>query len=232
MTRTPILMIPGLNATPRTFQAQMDTLWRFGPVTIADNQSGASIAGLATAILVEAPPRFVLGGFSMGGYIAFEIMRRAPERVTRLMLISTQARPDTPEATANRRRGIDLARAGKFEQAAASTFAATVHPDNANDEALRTIHLEMARTNGPDAYIRQQEAIIGRPDSGPDLAKIEVPTLIIVGEGDQITPPDAAREMAASIERATLAVIEKAGHMAVLEQAKQVNAAIAGFLAE
>lgn len=230
MSRTPILMIPGLNATPRAFQAQMDTLWRSGPVTIADNRSGSSMAELADAILATAPPCFVLGGFSMGGYIAFEIIRRAPQRVTRLMLISTQARPDTPVATANRRRGIELARGGKFEQAAASTFANTVHPDRANDEELRRIHLSMARVNGAEAYIRQQEAIIGRPDSRPDLALIEVPTLVVVGDKDQITPPEAAREMAAAIRQASLAVIEGAGHMAVIEQPEQVNSAIARFL--
>ena len=230
MPRTPILMIPGLNATPRAFEAQMETLWRFGPVTIADNRQGSTVGEMAAAILADAPPRFVLGGFSMGGYVAFEIMRRAPERVSRLMLIDTQARPDTPEATANRRRGMELARAGKLDLAAAGTFPAAVHPAHVDDPALRAIHLDMARANGVEAYLRQQEAIIARPDSGPDLARIAVPTLIVVGDGDQITPPAAAQEMAAGSPGARLVVIAQAGHLALIEQPALVNAAIAAFL--
>lgn len=230
MPRTPILMIPGLNATPRAFAAQMETLWQFGPVTIADNQTGSSVAEMAAAILDDAPARFILGGFSMGGYVALEIMRRAPDRVLKLMLIDTQAAPDTPEATANRRRGIDLARAGKLELAAAGTFPNTVHPGHVDDPELQRIHLDMARANGAEAYIRQQELIIARPDSRPGLSGIAVPTLIVVGAADQITPVAAAQEMADAIPGSQLVIIEGAGHMAVIEQPERVNSAIASFL--
>lgn len=230
MPLTPILMIPGLNATPRAFAAQMETLWRFGPVTVANHTGGASVAEIARSILADAPPRFVLGGFSMGGYVAFEIMRQAPERVTRLVLIDTQARPDTPEATENRRRGVALARAGKLEAASLATYPNAVHPSNLENAEIRAIHLGMAMATGADAYIRQQEAIISRPDSGPDLRNIKVPTLIIVGDSDKITPLEAAREMEAGIADSRVVVIEGAGHMALIEQPAQVNAAIAAFL--
>jgi pimeloyl-ACP methyl ester carboxylesterase len=232
MPTTPILMIPGLNATARVFQDQMETLWRFGPVTIADHRQGSTVAAIADAVLRDAPPRFALGGFSMGGYVALEIMRRAPERVTTLALIDTSARPDTPEASDNRRRGIELARAGKLDLAAAGTYPNAVHPDNVEDIGLKAIHMEMARTTGPEAYIRQQEAIISRPDSRPDLTNIKVPTMIVVGDHDKITPPDVAAEMARAIPGAWLVPIETAGHLTLLEEAQQVNTAIEAWLGE
>lgn len=224
---SPILLIPGLNATPRAFQAQLDTLYRFGGVSIADHRQGSTMAEIATAILRDAPPRFGLGGFSMGGYIAFEIMRQAPERVERLLLIDTSARPDTPEAKEKRRGGIDLAKAGKFQLTVANTFPNAVHPANAENEIFKAIHLVMAKLMGPEVYVRHQEAIMARPDSRPDLKKIAVPTLIIVGDKDQITPLDAAEEMAAGIVGSELVVIEKAGHLALIEEPTQVNKALA-----
>jgi pimeloyl-ACP methyl ester carboxylesterase len=232
MPTTPILMIPGLNATARVFQDQMETLWRFGPVMIADHRQGSTVSAIAEAVLRDAPPRFALGGFSMGGYVALEIMRRAPERVTTLALIDTSARPDTPEASDNRRRGIELARAGKLDLAAAGTYPNAVHPNNVENIGLKAIHMEMARATGAEAYIRQQEAIISRPDSRPDLVNIKVPTMIVVGDHDKITPPDVAAEMARAIPGAWLVPIEMAGHLTVLEEAQQVNTAMEGWLGE
>jgi pimeloyl-ACP methyl ester carboxylesterase len=230
MAATPILMIPGLNATARVFEAEMETLYRFGAVMIADHRDGASMREMAASILTNAPPRFVLGGFSMGGYIAFEIVRQAPERVTRLILIDTSARSDTAEATANRRKAIELARSGKFGLAAANAFPNAVHPSNVDNAELKAVHMAMAEANGPEVYVRQQEAIIARPDSRPDLARVRVPTLVLVGEADQITTPEAAREIADGIAGARLVTVADAGHLAVLEEPAQVNTAIADFL--
>lgn len=226
----PIVMIPGLNATARAFREQMDTLYRFGAVIIADHRRGSTMRDIARAILDDAPPAFILGGFSMGGYVAFEILRQAPERVAKLMLIDTQARPDTTQATANRRRNIELARGGKLNLAAANTFPTAVHASNVDNSELRAIHLDMAMQTGPEAYERQQDATIGRPDSGPGLAAIKVPTLIIVGDSDQITTPEAAKEIHAGIAGSELVVVEAAGHMALLERPLRVNAAIEAFL--
>jgi pimeloyl-ACP methyl ester carboxylesterase len=230
MAAMPILMIPGLNATARVFEAEMETLYRFGAVMIADHRDGASMREIAASILSNAPPRFVLGGFSMGGYVAFEIVRQAPERVAGLMLIDTSARPDTAEATANRLKAMELAKSGKFSLAAANAFPNAVHPSNVENAELKAIHLAMADANGPEVYVRQQEAIIGRPDSRPDLARISVPTLVVVGEADQIATPEAAREMAEGLADARLVTIANAGHLAVLEEPAQVNAALADFL--
>jgi pimeloyl-ACP methyl ester carboxylesterase len=230
MAAMPILMIPGLNATARVFEAEMETLYRFGAVMIGDHRDGASMREIAASILSNAPPRFVLGGFSMGGYIALEIMRQAAERVEKLLLIDTSARPDTPEAIEKRRAAIDLVKAGKLGLAAANAFPNVVHPSNADNAELKGIHIGMAQANGPEVYVNQQVAMIGRPDSRPDLPKIKVQTLVIIGEGDQVIPLDAAKEVADGIANAQLVIIEQAGHLALLEQPAQVNAALEGFL--
>jgi pimeloyl-ACP methyl ester carboxylesterase len=201
-------------------------LWPFGPVTIANHQAGGSVEEIARAILADAPDRFGLVGFSMGGYIAFEIMRQAPERVAKLALLDTSARPDTAEATTNRRRLIALAQKGKFIEAIEQTFPRSVHPDNKDSSDLYAIHRAMSETNGPDVFERQQEAIIARPDSRPDLARVRVPTLILVGEGDQITPPEVAQEMHAGIAGSTLVTVPRAGHLALLEQPEAVQDAM------
>jgi pimeloyl-ACP methyl ester carboxylesterase len=230
MPQTPILMIPGLNATPRVFLPHMELLWLHGPVTIAAQRQGNTMRAIAGHILADAPPKFALGGFSMGGYIAFEILRQAPERVLKVALIDTSARPDAAESTENRRRGMELAKAGKLAQAAANTFPNTVHPSNLENAVIKALHREMALANGPEAYISQQEAIISRPDSRPELGTIKVPTAVIVGDSDKITPPEVAHEMAKGIPGAVLTVIPGAGHMALVEQPEAVSAALRDWL--
>lgn len=223
---TPFLLIPGLNCDARVYVPATEALWPFGPVTIANHCDGNGVSGIARAILASAPPEFGLAGFSMGGYIAFEIARQAPERVTRLALLDTSARPDSADAIENRKRRMALAEGGKFGLVVEQSFPNSVHPENLDNSRLYSIHRAMAEANGPEAYVRHQQAIIDRPDSRPGLAAIAVPTLIVVGEGDQITPPDAAREMHAAIAGSRLVVVPTAGHLALLEESAAVNAAL------
>jgi pimeloyl-ACP methyl ester carboxylesterase len=223
---TPFLLVPGLNCDARVYAGVANALWPFGPVTVANHQTGDRMEAIAKAILADAPPKFALIGFSMGGYVAFEILRQAPERVLKLGLLDTSARPDTEESTANRRRMIALAQKGRFIDAIEQTFPKSVHPENKDNSDLYAIHRGMAEANGPAIYEQQQEAIIARADSRPLLPSIKVPTLIIVGEGDQITPPEAAREMHAGIAGSKLVVVPRAGHLALLEQHELVHAAL------
>ncbi|HEY9010903.1 MAG TPA: alpha/beta fold hydrolase [Devosia sp.] len=218
MSNTPFLLIPGLNSTPEVFRHVVPALWSFGPVMVANHTKGEGIAGIAAAILRDAPPRLALLGFSMGGYLAFEIVRRAPERVLKLCLLDTTARPDTAEATAKRRQRIAITEAGGFAKTLDGAFEEAVHPDHRSRDDLRALSKAMSLAVGPEVYVRHQKAIIGRVDSRPMLASIQMPTAVIVGDSDAITPPDAAREMADGIAGAQLTVIERAGHMAVLEQ--------------
>ena len=230
MPATPILMIPGLNVTPRAFEAQMETLWHFGPVTIADHRQGGTVREIAESILLDAPPRFAMGGFSFGGYIAFEIMRQAPERVMALALIDTMAIPDSPEASEKRATAIDLALAGKFRTAISNNVAKSLHPDHAGNKELRAALIAMAEATGPDVYVRHQQAILTRPDSRPDLDDVTVPTMVITGEADEATPPEAARDMAERIPGAKFRLIKGAGHFALMEEPDAVNAALKEWL--
>ena len=229
MPNLPFLLIPGLNSTPDVFRHLVPALWPLGPVTVANHTEGDGIGGIAAGILRDAPPRFALLGFSMGGYLAFEILRRAPERVTKLCLLDTTARPDSPEATAKRRDRIGIARNGGFAKTLDGAFDDAVHPDHRGRADLRALSKGMSLAVGAQTYMRHQEAIIARPDSRPALAKIAVPTAIIVGDSDKITPPEAAYEMADAVPGATLTVIERAGHMALLEQPEAVTGAVVAW---
>jgi pimeloyl-ACP methyl ester carboxylesterase len=226
----PIVLVPGLLCTPRLYAEQIPALWRHGPVTIADHVRDDSMAGIATRILAAAPPRFALAGLSMGGYIAFEIMRRSPERVARLALLDTQARPDTSEQSERRRAQVALARAGKMAEVVDQQYPLMVHHRRLGDHALRALALQMAEEVGAAGFARQQDAIIGRPDSRPDLAGIGCPTLVLVGEADELTPPDRAREMAEAIPHARLVVVPDSGHLSTLEQPDGVTAALEAWI--
>lgn len=220
---TPFVLVPGLNCDARMYAGIANAIWPHGSVTIASHLVGTTMAEIAATILAAAPPTFGLAGFSMGGYIVFEMLRQAPDRVTKLALLDTTARPDTAEATENRRRLIALAEKGRFLEAFGTTHPKSVHPDNAGNEDIYAVNRGMAEAVGPERYVIHQRAIISRVDSRPDLAGIKVPTLVLVGEGDQITPPDAAKEMHQGIAGSRLAVIPRAGHMSPIEQPSAVQ---------
>lgn len=223
---TPVLLVPGLLCTAEIFAPQVAALWPHGPVTVASTLEGTSMAEMAAAILADAPPRFALAGVSMGGYVSLEIMRQAPERVSRLALISTQARPDAPEQVRLRRAMVAQARGGDFDALLAQAMGALPHPSRRNDPALGEVNLRMGRTIGIEGFARQTEAIIARIDSRPHLPSISVRTLVLVGDSDPLTPPARAKEMAGAIPGARLVVIPECGHVATLEQPQAVNRAL------
>src|SRR6185437_13725171 len=132
----PLVLIPGLLGSPRLYAGQIPELWRCGPVMIADHTRDDSMAGIARRILATAPPKFALAGLSMGGYISFEILRLAPERVARLALLDTSARPDLPEQSEGRRAQIAEARSGRLMDVLKRAFPTWVHPARRDDAAL------------------------------------------------------------------------------------------------
>src|SRR3954467_1919707 len=132
----PIVLIPGLLCSPSLYASQVPALWQFGPVTIADHRRDETMDAIAKRILAAAPPRFALAGLSMGGYIAYAILRAAPERVMRLALLDTSARADLPEQTERRKAQISLARAGKLGEVAESLWPLFVHKDRHDDATL------------------------------------------------------------------------------------------------
>jgi pimeloyl-ACP methyl ester carboxylesterase len=179
-----------------------------------------------------APPTFALCGFSMGGYVAFEIFRRAPERVERIALMDTQAGPDSPETAARRRGFIEQTRIGRFHGIHPTLLPQLVHPSRIGDESITRPLRDMASEIGGDGFVRQQQAILGRADSRPLLVEIEMPALVIVGREDRVTPLPRAQQIASDIANARLEVIDDSGHMTPLEKPAEVSAALRRWLTQ
>jgi len=197
---------------------------------VADLTQQDTIRGLASAVLAKAPPRFALAGLSMGGYVAFEIMRQAPERVLKLCLVDTAARPDTAEQQERRRGLIMLSKSGKFKGITPRLLPQLVHPSRMQDVALTGLVMAMAERVGREAFQRQQTAILNRPDSRPTLKAIACPTLVAGGRQDLLTPIDIIREIAEGISQANFAIIENCGHLPPLEQPEKMTALLRRWL--
>jgi pimeloyl-ACP methyl ester carboxylesterase len=226
----PLVLVPGLICSPRIWAPLVPALWRHGPVTVANHIRDDSMAGIARRILKEAPPRFALAGHSMGGYIAFEIMRQAPERVAKLALLNTQARPDTPEATARRRGMIARAQSGGYRTVVDELWANFVHPSRSGDATLQQIVHAMADDVGVEAFARQQSAIMARPDSRPVLTAIRCPTLVLTCDSDNTVPSKLSPEMTDAIAGSWLVVLDNCGHLPQLERPEATIEALVEWL--
>jgi pimeloyl-ACP methyl ester carboxylesterase len=213
-----VLVLPGLLEDADAFEHQLPVLREVATCKVADLTHGDTIAALAEQALEQAPdgPLAVMG-HSMGGYVALEMVRRWPQRVDRLALLNTHARPDTPESTENRRRLMALAEKDfpAVIQALAPKLLAPAHQQELG--MMGTIS-EMALGVGKEAFARQERAIIGRIDSRPHLGAIRCPTLVIAGREDQLMPVEWLEELAKGIPGARLEVIDACGHMSTLER--------------
>jgi pimeloyl-ACP methyl ester carboxylesterase len=231
MPGLPIVFVPGLMCTGRIHEHQALELGQRHPVTFANHWSHGSMAEIAKAILAVAPETFALAGTSMGGYVAFEIMRQAPARVGKLVLMSTSAKPDTPERSADRRKQVEAAKsAGSMRAGAKALYPKLVHPARHEDAPLLGAFIDMAEELGVEAFARQIEAIIGRADARPLLPQIKVPTLVIAGKDDKLITPDNSEEIAAGIPGARLETVEHCGHMGMIERPETYTNLLRGFL--
>jgi pimeloyl-ACP methyl ester carboxylesterase len=226
--RQALVLVPGLSCDRHVWQAQIAGLADIADVTVGDTLHDDSIPLMASRVLDAAPERFAIAGFSMGGYVAMEIWRRAPERVMRLALVDTNARADTEEQAALRRAAIATARSRGFEHVLRGSLRQLVAPDC--PEALFEEVVQMALRVGFGSYMDQQAAIIDRADSLETLGTVTVPAMIMVGEADALTPPRLAEEMVRALPGAVYEVIADAGHMAPMEQPETVNAAFRRWL--
>jgi pimeloyl-ACP methyl ester carboxylesterase len=228
----PIVAVPGLMCSARLYADQIPALWPFGPVTVADHRRDETMDAIARRILKSAPPRFALIGLSMGGYVASAIMRQAPNRVVKLALLDTSARADLPERREARRALIAMVKEGHFAEVVDSHFLKFVHQNRREDATLRRIVKAMAEETGPEAYVRQQNAILSRQDWRDSLSAIRCPTAVIVGDSDEMTPPKLSEEIAGGIPGARLVVIRDCGHLTTLERPAEVNAALIAWMAD
>jgi len=213
----PTLLLPGLLCDATLWRAQIDALADLCAPAIADLTLDDSIAAMAGRALAAAPPRFALAALSMGGYVAFEILRRAPERVTKLALLATSASPDDAARTAQRQDEVASLGLGRFLGVTDRLLPQLIHADLVAGPVGAAVQA-MAQRVGSAAFIRQQTAIAGRPDSRPLLATIHIPTLVLVGDSDRLTPPSEAQIIHEGILDSRLFVLETCGHLPPLER--------------
>ena len=225
----PIVLITGQLLTDAVWQPLLDA-WTDREVIVADNRSDDTIAGFAQRLLDNSPPKFALVAHAMGGFVAFEVMRRAPERVAKLALISTLASADGPAQTARRQGYIDLVTSGQFDQVVEERIPILFPEEKRGDERLLGIARQMAADTGADTFLAQQRAIMARIDSRPRLGEIAVPTLLIWGDKDGITSRAHHDEILDAIPGAKLEVIAGAGHLPMVEAPELVVPLLADFI--
>lgn len=228
--RIPLVLLPGLLNDEALWDHQCRTLSDIAQVQVADLTRHDSISAMAADVLAHAPESFALAGMSMGGYVAMEIMRIAPHRVSRLALLDTTANPDTLEQTLRRKAFIRLSQTGRFRGVTGKLLPFLVHPPNAERPELARTVFAMAARVGREAFARQQTAIMHRPDSRDDLASYRCQVLVLCGRHDQLTPIELHREMATKIHDSRLVVIEDSGHLTPLEQPIAVSAVLRYWL--
>jgi pimeloyl-ACP methyl ester carboxylesterase len=230
MTKPGLILLPGQLCDEALWDSQVRSLADIADVTVADLTLDDSIGAMAERVLAAAPPRFALCGLSLGGYVAFEILRRAAARVTHLGLVNTSSRADEAYQAERRQQRVASARIGTFKGVTPHFLPSIVSPANAAVPAIAEIVLAMTERVGRVAFERQQAAAIGRADYRGLLATITCPALVIGGREDRVTPPLLQEEIAAGIPGARLMILENCGHLAPLEQAQTVTQAMRDWL--
>lgn len=227
----PIVFLPGLQSDHRSWVHQLKHFERTRPVMVPSGYlDGESLAGMAALIEPQLPERFHLVAWSMGGYLAFQMLPRMAERLASLTLIATSARADTVESTRNRHRRIAIAQARGMRVANRDSLSASCVDQSLLDTEPFKVVNDAAVEIGLEAYKRQQAAIIARPSSLDQLQFVQCPTLVIVGEADQTTPPEEARIIHSAIQGSTLQVVPNCGHCVPMENPKLVNELIGNWI--
>ena len=227
----PLVLIPGMMCDARLYWPQMLALGRTRAVTVAPITTASSVGAMASAVLEASPHRFALAGLSMGGIVAMEVLRRAPERVTRVALMDTNCLPETPQMAAAREPHIVRVQAGRLEEVMRDELKPNyLAPGAGRVEVLKTV-MDMARSLGPQVFVAQSRALQRRPDQQKTLRHARQPALVLCGEHDALCPVKRHVFMAEIMPNAVRRVIPDAGHLPTLEQPEAVTAALEEWLA-
>ena len=227
----PVLLLPGLASDARVFFHQLVNLSLSRPVTVLP-LVGALVEDMSLAVLKDAPARFALAGLGPGGTVALDVVRRAPGRVTRMILISTDPSSETPQAAAAREARMIQARAGRLREAIRGEVPPSALFDGSSRADVLEVLADMARVLGADAFIAQSRAIQRRPDHQKTLRRFLAPALIIGGAADPIVPPRRQDFTAELMPKGRFLRIADAGHLPTLESPDAVSEAMDAFLDE
>ncbi|WP_420586678.1 alpha/beta fold hydrolase [Ruegeria sp.] len=226
----PLVLLPEMMCDARLFEPQISALSRQRAVMVAPVSVGERIEEIASALLDQLPHRFALCGLGMGGVVALELVRRAPDRISRLCLMATDAQADTPQLAAMREEYLVGAKAGRLEDVMCRIIGSdSMAPGPQRIPILNQV-ISMAQDHGPEVFERQIRALQRRPDQQAELRQIKVQSLVLCGAHDTLTPVRRHSFMADLIPNAELKVIADAGHLPTLETPEIVNGALADWL--
>ncbi len=228
---TQLILLPGLASNAVMWQHQIAVLPRDLKPHVSDVHARFdTIADMAQALLQEHGGDLILCGASMGGILAMEVVRQAPKRIKAMALLGTNARPETPEMAKLREAAIEFFKQGRVKEVLTVNLPMAFHPSRAGDAALTQTYLDFVLAAGSEQLIRQNRAIMSRPDARLHLPNVTCPTLVLCGDADRLTPPECSREIVALIPGAELVMIDQCGHMLTMERPDAVNAALLGWL--
>ncbi|MBL4888399.1 MAG: alpha/beta hydrolase [Candidatus Lindowbacteria bacterium] len=226
-----LILLPGLLCDAALWADQVVNLYEIADIEVADLTTHDTMEGLAQSVLDAAPDEFALAGLSMGGYVAQEIMRLQPDRITHFALLDTNATADLPDQTERRKITMKLAEGGGLNHVASQMLPALVHPDHLGLDSVGGVYKAMAERVGVDGFLNQQNAIMHRVDGTADLSKISCPSLVLCGAEDQLCPQDVHKAMAKAIgSNATFVALDQCGHLSTLEQPKATTDALRAWL--
>ncbi|MDD5333022.1 MAG: alpha/beta fold hydrolase [Rhodoferax sp.] len=229
---TQLVFLPGLAADAVMWRHQLSAMpAHLNPQVTDVHNRHASLPEMAAALLREQAGPLILCGASMGGMLAMEVVRQAPRRIQALALLGTNARPETEAMRALRTAAIELFAQGRAEEVLRANLPLAFHPSRADDQALLQSYLEFVLRAGAEQLIRQNRAVMERPDARLHLGAVSCPTLVMCGDSDQLTPPECSREIAALIQGSELVLLPQCGHMLTMERPAEVNAALLAWLA-
>lgn len=230
---TQLILLPGLACDHVMWQAQRAALPAHYRAHVTDVHTRCdTIEAMAHALLQDHPGELILCGASMGGIIAMQVAHQAPQRIRGLALLGSSARPETEDIRALRELAIGLFAEGRVAEVLRANVPLAFDASHASDKALVQCYLDFVLEAGAGQLIRQNRAIMARPDARIHLADVRCPVLVVCGESDQLTPPECAREIAALVPQARLEILVQCGHMLTMEQPARVNALLLEWLAD
>lgn len=226
----PLVLVPGLASDARIFAPQIVALSASRAVHVAHVTENVTVEDMAASLLADAPSRFAIAGHSMGGIVALEVARRAPDRVTRVALLASDCLSDPPGVAAAREDWIVAARAGRLGEAMRKALPVEALAPSPDRGELMTALAAMACDLGPDVFVRHTRALQRRGDQQKTLRALRVPALILGGRHDRLCPPRRQEFMAAMAWPSRLVIVEEAGHVPMLEAPGAVTAAMTDWL--
>lgn len=228
---TQLVLIPGLACDGAMWRHQLDALPAHHQTRVTDvHMRHGTIQAMAQALLDELPGDLILCGASMGGIVAMEAIRQAPQRIKGLALLGTNARPETDDVRKLRQLAVTLFESGRAAEVLRANVPLAFHASRSSDAVLVRTYLDLVLRAGVRQLVNQNRAIMARPDARVHLPSITCPVLVLCGDSDQLTPPECSQEIAALVPRARLVLLHECGHMLTMERPNEVNAALLAWL--